>query len=366
MAIRVLHIVTHMGRGGLETMIMNYYRNIDRSKIQFDFLVHRDFESAYDKEILELGGQIFHVPMLNPFSPAYYKALDAFFSTHKYDIVHSHLDCLSAYPLRSAKKHGVKVRIAHGHNKNQDRNFKYPIKAISRYFMPIYATHLFACSTDAGNWMFPRKQFTVMNNAIDASVFTYSEECTSKMHNLYGFDDKFVLGHVGRFNPQKNHSFLIDVFSAVHKKCPNSVLALVGSGDGMQEIKNKVFSLNLQDSVLFCGETPNVSSFLQAIDVFVFPSLYEGLGIAAVEAQAAGLPCILSDQVPLECKMTDDVEFISLSSPPETWAEHICSYRNYQRKNTYNAICNAGFDIKQNVKWLENFYLKELEGCEQA
>ena len=143
--IRVLQIVTYMGRGGLETMIMNYYRNIDRNKVQFDFLVHRQEEADYDKEIVALGGKIYHMPMLNPFSKSYFNALDSFFKEHKYDIVHCHLDCMSAYPLKIAKKNGVRVRIAHSHNKSQDKNLKYPIKLYSKRLIPKYATHLLSC-----------------------------------------------------------------------------------------------------------------------------------------------------------------------------------------------------------------------------
>ncbi|MBQ7896609.1 MAG: glycosyltransferase family 1 protein [Oscillospiraceae bacterium] len=363
--LRVLHIVTHMGRGGLETMIMNYYRNIDRNKIQFDFLVHRDYESAYDKEILSLGGRIFHVPVLNPFSPAYYRALDEFFSAHKYDIVHSHLDCLSAYPLRSAKKHGVKIRIAHGHSSSQDKNLKYPIKYVSRYAMPYFATHLFACGEKAGQWMFPRHNFTIMANALNTERFTYLPKKSKSIRENLGVDSKFVLGHVGRFNFPKNHPFLIDVFFSVQKLYPESVLLLIGDGDAEVAIRKKVNALGIQEKVLFMGELSDVSDMLQAMDVFVFPSLYEGLSLATVEAQAAGLPCIMSDQVPYECKMTENVEFLPLTASPETWSKHILKYLSYEKKNTYREICKAGFDINQNVKWLENFYLSEVEKREQ-
>ena len=174
MSIRVLHIVSYMGRGGLETMIMNYYRHIDRTKVQFDFLVHRDFTADYDNEILALGGNIYHVPMLNPFSPSYFKALDSFFSEHHYDIVHSHLDCMSAYPLKIAEKHGVKTRIAHSHNSGQEHNLKYLVKEYAKRQIPRYATDLLACSKAAGKWMFPGHEFQVLKNAIDAGQFIFN------------------------------------------------------------------------------------------------------------------------------------------------------------------------------------------------
>lgn len=357
MSIRVLHIVTYMGLGGLETMIMNYYRHIDRSKIQFDFLVHRNFQAEYDNEIAALGGHIYCAPPLNPFSLKYFRALETFFSEHHYDIVHSHLDCLSAYPLKIAKKYGVKTRIAHAHSKNQDHNFKYLIKAYSKYLIPIYATDFFACSEDAGKWMFPGYRFKVLNNAIDAKQYIYNSEKEQYMKSKLGIQDKFVLGHVGRFSPQKNHKFLIDVFESVEKLEKNVVLILVGTGDGKSEIEDKVRKLGLKDKVIFLGTRNDIPDILQAFDVFVFPSLNEGLGIAAVEAQAAGLPCILSDQIPQECRVTEDVEVLSLKESPLEWANHILAYVGREKKNEFSAICKAGFDIDDNAKQLEEFYL---------
>lgn len=355
--IRVLHVVTYMGRGGLETMIMNYYRHIDRTRIQFDFLVHRDFQADYDNEILELGGRIYHLPPLNPLSPNYFRALNSFFSKHHYDIVHSHLDCLSAYPLKIAKKYGAKTRIAHAHNKNQEHNFKYLIKICSKSLIPHYATDLFACSVEAGKWMFPGHQFKVLKNAIDTRQYLYNPQIEKSMREQLGIQNKFVIGHVGRFDPQKNHSFLIELFHCIVKREKDSVLLLVGNGCGKSEIENKVKKLGMKDKVLFLGCRNDVSKILQAVDVFVFPSFYEGLSVATVEAQAAGIPCILSDQIPQECKFVKNVEFLSLNLSYQEWANHILKYLGSTKKNEFNAICKAGYDIKDNARQLEKFYL---------
>lgn len=357
MAIKVLHIVTYMGRGGLETMIMNYYRKMDKEKIQFDFLVHRDFEADYDDEIKSLGGNIYNVPMLNPFSLKYYNALDEFFSKHDYDIVHSHLDCLSAYPLKVAKKYGVKVRIAHAHNKNQDKNLKYLIKMFSKRLMPYYATDLFACSEEAGSWMFPHRKFTVMKNAIEANKYTYAKERELIEKEKLGVDGKFVIGHIGRFNPQKNHEFIIDIFENVVKKEENTVLLLVGTGDGEETIRTRVKNKGLEDKVIFLGSRGDVPDVLQAMNVFLFPSKYEGLGIAAVEAQAAGIPCVLSTQVPRECKLCENVEFVSLKLSADEWAQHILRHKDDMKKDAEEEIAKKGFDIIKNVEWLEQFYI---------
>lgn len=355
--LRVLQVVTYMGRGGLETMIMNYYRNIDRSKIQFDFLVHRQEEAAYDKEILSLGGHIYRMPVLNPFSKAYFSSLDSFFKKHRYNIVHSHLDCMSAYPLKIAQKNGVSVRIAHSHNKSQDKNLKYPIKLLSKRLIPKYATHLFACGKEAGYWMFNGKPYTILNNAIDAQMYTYNEQIRNEVREELNLtNDNFVIGHVGRFNPQKNHGFIIDVFNAVYKRDENARLVLVGSGDGQQAIEDKVKRLGLSDAVLFLGSRGDVNRVLQAMDVFLFPSLYEGLPLSIIEAQAAGLPCIISDNVPDECIKTDRVFRYSLGEPADFWADKIFEALKISKKDTLSEIVASGFDIKENSRKLEDFY----------
>lgn len=350
-----------MGRGGLETMLMNYYRQIDRSKVQFDFLVHRDFEADYDKEILAMGGKIYHVSRLIPWSKAYRNELKNFFRAHpEYTIVHVHQDCLSAVALQCAEECGIPVRIAHSHNKSQDKNIKYFIKLHYMKQIPAYATKLFACGNAAGNWMFQGQPFQILNNAIDTKKYTYSEQVAAEVRKEFDIGNCKVIGHIGRFNPQKNHTFLIDIFSEIKKIQPDAKLLLVGGGDGMAAIQQKVNELNLTDSVIFTGVRSDVHRLLQAIDVFVFPSVYEGLPVTIIEAQAAGLPCVISDHVPDECIVTQDLVTIQkLSDSPESWATHIVSRMNIDRKDTREEIKSHGFDIAENAKWLEEFYLEQ-------
>ena len=246
--VRVLHVVTYMGRGGLETMLMNYYRNIDRSKVQFDFLCHRDFEADYDAEILSLGGRIYRLPNLNPFSKTYLNALESFFSEHKeYKIVHSHIDCMSAVPLKYAKKYAVPVTIAHSHNSNQPKDKNYPLKIIYKRSIYKYADYLFACSKNSGIWMFGKKfsnDIYVMNNAIDTKQYIYNEQIAKSVREKYNLGNDFVVGHVGRFNTQKNHTYLIDIFNELLKIEPSAKLVLVGDGDLKKNIKKKIDDLN--------------------------------------------------------------------------------------------------------------------------
>ncbi len=360
----VLQVVTTLNRGGLETMLLNYYRNINRDKIQFDFLLHREGKSDYEEEALSLGANIYRVPPVNPLSPGYYKALDNFFCEHKYDVVHSHLDCMSAFVLAAAKKHGIKHRFSHAHNVNQVKDLKYPMKLLSKSLIPYYSTELFACGKEAGDWMFSGNQYRILNNAIDARRYSFNAEVSAEYRELFGLNGKFVIGHVGRFTPQKNHSFLIDIFSSVVKKVPDSALLLIGTGEGEAEIKARVNSLGLSDKVKFLGVRDDIDKCLQCMDVFLFPSLFEGLSVATVEAQAAGLPCVLSDTIPHECKITDNVEFVSLHETPGTWAEHVVGHRKTSRTNQYESIRKAGFDIIENAEFLQNFYLDKVNANE--
>lgn len=238
--IRVLQVVTHMDRGGLETMLMNYYRHMDREKVQFDFLAHRQERAAYDNEIEALGGKIYRLPRLVPWSKSYLAALNQFFADHpEYKVVHVHQDCLSSVILKAAKKHNVPVRIAHSHSANQDKNLKYPLKLWYKRDIPKYTTNLFACGRDAGDWMFGGAPYQIVNNAIDVSAYTYSPIKRLEMRREMGLADELVIGHVGRFNQPKNHPFLLAIFGCAAEKEPNAVLLLVGGGEDMPKMPAK-------------------------------------------------------------------------------------------------------------------------------
>ncbi|MFQ7422648.1 MAG: glycosyltransferase family 1 protein [Anaerostipes sp.] len=350
-----------MGRGGLETMLMNYYRHINREKVQFDFLVHRDFEADYDSEILQLGGKIYHMSRLIPWSRKYKKELKQFFLKHpEYKIVHVHQDCLSSVALGCAKECGVPVRIAHSHNSSQDKNLKYLIKKYYMKKIPVYATDLFACSKSAGNWMFGKNKYHILYNAIDIEKYKYESKESIRLKDKLGLKNELVIGHVGRFNPQKNHKFLIDVYYECLKKNQNIKLLLIGDGDGKEAIKRKVKKLGIEDKVLFMGVRNDVEKFLQIMDIFVFPSCYEGLGIVAVEAQAAGLPCVISDTIPNDCIVTQQlVKKESLDVPLSKWVNDIFKYSKLERRDHSKEVSIAGYDIENEAKKLERYYLRK-------
>lgn len=362
--IRVLHVIGIMNRGGAETMIMNLYREIDRSKFQFDFVVHTQEEGAYDDEIRKLGGTIYHCPKFRVNSMiAYKKWWNQFLSGQgaKYHIVHGHIGSTAAIYLKCARSNGM-YTIVHSHSTAKSWDLKGILyRIISRRVCGI-AQYYLACSEEAGRARFGSRQaFEVLNNAIPAKNYAYSDGVRGKVRATYHLGESPVLGHVGRFVQAKNHEYLIDVFAEVVKKIPAKLL-LVGDGELRGRIQEKVKNLGLEDSVIFTGVRSDVAELMQAMDVFVFPSLYEGLPLSIVEAQAAGLPCLISDGVPKECEITDLVRQIPLSSGAEAWAKTAIEAAKVERRNTYQDICNAGFDIENNTRQLENYYQQIMMG----
>ncbi len=359
--IRILQIVSYMQRRGLETLLMNCMRRMDRSKVQFDFIVHRSFRADYDDEIEVLGGRIYRLPRLNPFDPSYRKALRDFFRAHpEYRIVHCHLDCMSALPLAAAKAAGVPVRIAHAHSSSQDKDLKYLLKRHYMKKIPAAATHFFACSGAAGSWMFPGRSVRLIRNGIDTAAFAFDPLQRAARRRELGLADQLTVGHVGRLIDVKNHSFLLEVFAELLRSAPDAVLLLVGSGPLEAQLREKARVLGLEDQVRFLGVRSDVPALMQAMDVFVLPSLYEGLGISAVEAQASGLPCLLSDRVPTDCGMTDRVEFLPLRSP-ERWAQAILRAAGLPRSGDCSGIARAGYDITSTAGELQQFYLEHWQ-----
>lgn len=356
--IRILQIVSYMQRRGLETLLMNCMRRMDRSVVQFDFIVHRQFRADYDDEIEALGGRIYRLPRLNPFDPRYKKALRDFFRDHpEYRIVHCHLDCMSALPLAAAKEAGVPVRIAHAHSSSQDRDLKYLLKRHYMKKIPAAATHFFACSDEAGRWMFPGQSVRLIRNGIDTAAFAFDPETRTAMRRELELGDALTLGHVGRLIGVKNHAFLLEVFAALHALRPDAQLLLVGNGPLEEELKQQTRQLGLQDHVRFLGVRADVPRLLQAMDLFILPSLSEGLGIAALEAQSAGLPCLVSDRVPAACAATEHIRFLSLDLSPDRWAEALLQLAEGDRRSGSKAVTEAGYDITTTANELRQFYL---------
>ena len=367
--IRVLNLFTIMNRGGAETMVMNYYRRIDRSKLQFDFMVHREDRGAYDDEIEAMGGKIFRMPPIRPWTAsAYKKQVAQFYYEHPvYKIIHSHMSELGYYDFIEAEKAGIPVRIAHAHNRPYGVDIKSPIRWYYKTKMLPHITHMFMCGNESGEWLFGEKnkdKFIMLNNAIDSEKYRFDWRKRELIRNNLGIADNLVIGHVGRFAPQKNHKFIIEVFTEALKTAPNAVLLLIGEDSG--EISNEIHSLvskrGILDKIRFLGVRNDVEDLLQAMDVFLFPSLFEGLSLASVEAQAAGLPIIISDKVPIECKITQLVHVMNLNSSVKAWANEAVRLARLPHIDTYQKIVESGFDIKENANWLQDFYVSCLKG----
>jgi len=364
-AIRILHIVGVMDQGGVETLLMNIYRNIDKSMIQFDFLTHSTQKGFFDDEIKLLGGKIYSV--ISPFSLKgifqYKKQLTCFFTKHpEHTIVHSHMNTFSGMILNIIKSPKIKTRIAHSHTTLAANKIKTPLSILAKFFGQNAITHYFSCSQDAAKWGFGKysDQAIIFKNAIELEKYQFSEASRKQYRNKLNLKNKYVVGHVGRFNEIKNHNFLINIHENLIKKEKDARLLLVGDGPLLSTIKKKVQNRGLHDSVIFLGNREDVDKLLCAIDIFVFPSINEGLGIVAIEAQTSGLNCLVSDTLPSEVKVTPLLKYLSLDSGSDHWALHIQKYKKIkkERDKFYLKIKKQGYDIKEMSIWLQKFYLK--------
>lgn len=371
--IRILHVIGSLNNGGSQAMIMNLYRKIDKSEIQFDFVIHREDEIYLAEEIKSLGGKIFFIPkfdMKNIYG--YIKAWNEFFKVHnEYKIIHGHVRSTAAIYLKVAKKYGL-ITISHSHSISSGKGILSLIKTIMQYPIRYISDYYFSCSMEAGQWLFGSKvcegnNFFIIKNAIDAKQFIYNSTKSKEIKNKFNLGDKKVIGHVGRFDSVKNHDLLIDIMNNIVSNYDKEiVLILVGDGEGRKRIEDKVSKLNLNNNVLFLGARSDINDILQAIDIFVFPSKYEGLGIAAIEAQASGITCILSDCIPKEAHITNLVKVIGLNEDIEVWSDKILeNIFNNNRRNMYFDIKKAGYDINETVQWIQKKYIEMMRNRDE-
>lgn len=361
---RVLQVLGTTNLGGAESRIMDIYRHIDRDKIQFDFLIHTSPKGHFDDEINELGGRIYRLPafrMVNYFS--YKKACEGFFASHKeFVAVHGHMTSTAAIYLPIAKKAGIPITIAHARSAGVDSGLKGVATKWIRRNLYRKADVLLSCSDLAGEAVFGKKRMQdgkviILPNAIDTKEFAKNHVDREKMREELGLSGNFVIGHVGRFHYAKNHEYLLDIFAQVLKKQENAVLLMLGDGPLKEEILRKAQSLGIIKSVRFLGNQSPVSPFYRAMDVFVFPSRFEGMPGTVVEAQAAGLPCLISDTITKEVKATNLVSFLSIHKEPELWAEKIISLQGQEHVDTTQQLIDYGYDVNRQAKIYETFYL---------
>lgn len=366
--IRIAHIMGKWLGGGVESVVMNYYRNIDRNKVQFDFICDEDSKYIPTDEIESLGGKVILIPPYQkPFK--YHKELKKVLKEGNYKIVHSHISTMSFFSLWAAKSAKVPVRIVHAHSTtNKQEKKKNLMKQVLRPFSKVFANRYFCCSELAGRWLFGNKTYNqgkvyLLNNAIDVDKFKYNEKVRKAKRKELNIKDKdLVIGHIGRFVKQKNHEFLIDIFNEIHKQNKNTILLLAGDGPLKEEIQNKVKKIGLEKNVQFLGQRNDANELYQAMDAFVLPSLYEGLPVVGVEAQAAGLPCFLSTDMTKETKVLDSTQFISLTHDTKYWADKILKeVKTFERKDSSREITDNNFNIKKEIRKIEKQYQQLLE-----
>lgn len=356
--IHVLCVFSRLDRGGAESMCMNLYRNIDRSKIQFDFVKHTHSIGSFEEEIKALGGQIYEAPQYRVYNHFQYCAWwKKHLAAHpEHQIIHGHYFTISPIYFKIARQF-QRITVGHSHSTAPQTIHWYTrIKLEILKSIEHYADYCLACSQDAGKWLFPHKEFTILNNAIDPEKFQYSPSERAEARKDLGLNDCLTVGIVGSLIEVKNPFETIAIFKAVHNKMPSAKLLWVGGGRLEQDIRNKLQEEHLTNAVIMTGVRPDVNRLLQAMDVFIFPSFAEGLGMAAIEAQAAGLPCFCSEAVPTEAAITSLCSFLPLNHP-ELWAEKIIETDLSIRRNTSEQVKAAGYDIHTTAKWLEDFYL---------
>ncbi len=367
--VRVLQVIGIMNRAGAESLIMNLYRTIDRSLVQFDFVEHGNAPAVYDQEIQELGGRVYRCPKFSGKNLlTYRKWWEEFFNLHddEYEVIHGHIGSTASIYLSIAKKHGL-FTIAHSHNTNGPLNAKQVLYRTLSYPTRHTADYFFSCSRQAGIDRYGKKiadnplKLSIMNNAVDTNKFAFNSEQRNRIRSLYGLDEtKFVVGHVGRFAPAKNHDYLIEVFRSIHNKNQNAVLLMLGDGDLREHIENSVIEYGLYSHVIFAGVQENVNEYMSAMDVLVFPSIFEGLPVTLVEAQASGLPSFISENIPADAVIVPEiVSVLSLNEKPEYWAARINEYHSDDRLQYAGIVKKRGFDVENNAQELMKFYIEK-------
>lgn len=356
--IRVLQCVNIMDRAGLETMLMNYYRNIDRTQIQFDFLTHREECGAYDMEIESLGGKLYHAPRLYPQNYSYYfKWMKEFFTEHpEYKIIHSHIDTMSFFPLCAAQNANVPIRIAHSHSSKLDMDFKLPIKYWAKKKIPKVATHRCACGELAGKFMYHNCDFRIIKNAIDVNKYSYDEKVRKAKRNALGLKNKITIGHVGRYCYIKNQLFLLDILRYILNNDSNYQMILVGKGEDKEKLEARINKLGIQDNVRLLIDRSDVNELYQVMDIYVMPSLFEGVPVSAIEAQTNGLPCIISNRISKEVMITNNIKMLHLKSGAKTWGDEILKSNKIRNSNAINQINTAGYNIGAESMKLQKWY----------
>lgn len=365
--LRVLQVVNQMVLAGAETMIMNLYEEINRDRVQFDFVVHSRKPGAYDKRIKALGGKIYYMPKYNLLNHTYYRlAWRTFLKKHpEITIIHGHLRSTANIYLAEAKKFN-KLTIAHSHNTSNGVGFRAKVKAYLQKNIPQFTDVFIGCSTEAGQWLFgqevaTKNNFFVLNNGIHLRRFKYDRENKFKKLRQYNLsEDHIIIGHIGRFNPQKNHHKVIEIAQEIIENNDKARLFLIGEGTLEKEIKELVRSKKLEKYIIFVSNANDIEAYYSMFDLLLMPSLFEGLPLTLIEAQANGLPCLISDTITEDLDITDLITRLSINEPSELWAKKAINRLRSDsvlKEGYLKQLAKAGYDVSENAKWLSKMYL---------
>lgn len=356
--IRVLNVLPALNYcGGIENYAMAYYRHIDKKKVQFDFITHTNLPCSFGTEIEGMGGRIYPFPefTIKNFGNIYNDIVEFFKAHREYDVIHCHMANAAFMYLPIAMKFGIKVRIVHSHNTKYADKITHAMR--NRLLVAVglqFATHRIACTKKAGDFLFGKKKYEIIKNAIDCERYAYNAKVRNKMRKMYGVEDRIILGNIARFVPQKNHIFMIDLLRSLLRIDSRYMLCFVGDGELFERIKD--YASDIKDHVLYAGVQRNVEDYYNMFDVFILPSIYEGLGIVNIEAQCSGVPVIVSDAVPPDVKVTSLIEFLPLMK--DAWVNKIITLtQKDNNRNTYlDDIKKSGYDIRYEAEKLMEMY----------
>lgn len=365
---RILIFGMSTGYGGVESFVMNYFRHMDREKLSFDFLAYNE-SPAYSDEINALGGEIIIVPSRGKNPLACIKAIKKVLKAKKYDAVWSNLCYLSdVLVLKYAEKAGVPIRIVHSHsNVNMSGRLNKILHKLNKKRIGSYANHFWACSDIAGEFFFDEsvrntENYRIIPNAVDTAKFSFSPDTREKKRKELGLEDKFIVGNVGRLRYEKNHLFLLEIFKKILAEKPESVLLLVGDGEMRSQIEDRCGELDIADRVVLLGRRNDVDELIQAMDVFILPSLFEGFGIVLIEAQCSGLYCLTSAEVvPQSARVTELLDYVGLDEAPEVWSGYALKNKSTHSEATAREVKQAGYDIIEQAEKITDFFCKNIK-----
>jgi len=365
---RIAIIVGKMDSGGKKNLIMEYYRHIDRSKIQFDFICDADSQAIPEQEILELGGRIYRI---TPYQHIFHNMADMarIFKQNKYRVVHAYNSTMNLFPMVVAKYCDIPVRISESLSMAHEGDWKTILKKILRPMSKWFANYYMSCGEDCGRWQFGNKLFDagkvdVFKTAINTEFNAYNPAVREATRNKFLWQDKIVVGHIGRFTAQKNSVHMIEIFAAVAKKEPNAMLCLIGDGELKEEMMKKIDELGIHDQVAYLGRREDIQQFYNAMDCFLLPSLYEGLPVVGLEAESCGLPMFFSTEVTREANACELGHFIALNVDVDVWADEIlkaCRANKPIRRSYAKEVATAGFDSESEALRMQRYYMEAVE-----